>query len=90
MKPQPKAILEYIRRYKGDTGNAPTVREIAAACSVSSTSEVNRYLGYLEEMGQIKRTPGVARGIQIPDELEYWRNRALQAEARLAQMDGPK
>ncbi len=35
-------------------GNSPTIREIMAACRISSTSMVRFYLGRLEDKGKIK------------------------------------
>lgn len=48
-----KTILEYIKEYQREYGEAPTVREIASECRVNSTATVSRALKELERRGLI-------------------------------------
>jgi repressor LexA len=45
----------------------PTVREIAAAMGISSVNGVQGHLDALEKKGVVRRTPGVARGIELTE-----------------------
>ncbi|MFO7773586.1 MAG: transcriptional repressor LexA [Dehalococcoidia bacterium] len=58
-------ILEYIRRFFGERGYAPTIRDILRGCNISSTSLVQYHLNVLEKEGQIRRDPEVFRSIQL-------------------------
>ena len=52
--PQPN--LRYaVRKYVGDKGHGPTIRQIMDDCYVSSTSVVEYHLRKLEEQGRIER-----------------------------------
>ncbi len=48
-----KTILEYVKEYQREYGEAPTVREIASECRVNSTATVSRALKELERRGLI-------------------------------------
>jgi repressor LexA len=48
-------VLEFIRSYLGEHGYPPTVREIAIAVGVTSTSTVAHHLNRLEIDGAIHR-----------------------------------
>ncbi|MBR2152894.1 MAG: transcriptional repressor LexA [Clostridia bacterium] len=58
------AVYEYIRKCSG--GVPPTVREIADACGIKSTSGVHSCLCLLEERGLIERDPKNSRSIRLP------------------------
>ena len=58
-------IIDFIRRFWVDNGYPPTVRDIQAACRISSTSVVDYNLGILEKKGYIHRDPEVSRGIEL-------------------------
>jgi len=61
-----KTILAYIIKYKAaNGGNSPSYREITEQCGIKSTSIVDYLLSDLERGGMIRRTPGVARSIEI-------------------------
>jgi len=45
----------------------PTIREIAAAMGISSVNGVQGHLAALEKKGVVRRTPGVARGIELTE-----------------------
>ena len=62
-----KNILAYIQEYVVDNGRPPTIREIGAATSISSTSVVNYNLGKLEDRGFIDRDSDVSRGLRLTE-----------------------
>ena len=57
-------VLSAIHRWIFQHGAPPTVEELRQALGAGSTRTVSRYLGWLEEQGDIKRWSG-ARGIQL-------------------------
>lgn len=61
-------ILEFIRRYSAEQHRPPTIREIAQAVGISSTSVVNYNLNILERQGYITRSREISRGIQLARE----------------------
>ena len=64
------AILEFIRRHKREHGGmAPSMREIAAAVGLASTSTAHHHLATLEERGLIRRGDGKSRWIEIIEEV---------------------
>ena len=65
MSERSQEILLYLRAYKAAYDSAPTYREIAVACGLSTTSLVRYHLDLLEREGHIKRRANVARGIII-------------------------
>jgi len=58
-------ILTFIRRFLDRRGYAPTVRDIARGCNISTPSVVQYHLNMLEEQGHIRRDPEVFRSIQL-------------------------
>jgi len=58
-------ILNFIRRFLDRRGYAPTVRDIARGCNISTPSVVQYHLNMLEEQGFIRRDPAVFRSIQL-------------------------
>lgn len=58
-------ILNFIRRFLDRRGYAPTVRDIARGCNISTPSVVQYHLNLLEEQGFIHRDPEVFRSIQL-------------------------
>jgi len=58
-------ILNFIRRFLDRRGYAPTVRDIARGCNISTPSVVQYHLNLLEEQGFIRRDPAVFRSIQL-------------------------
>lgn len=57
-------IYGYLQSCAGNT--FPSVREIAAACGIKSTSCVHAHLVKLEEEGLIERNVGKARSVSLP------------------------
>jgi repressor LexA len=58
-------ILSFIGRFLNERGYAPTVREIARGCKISTPSVVQYHLNTLEREGHIRRDPEVFRSIQL-------------------------
>jgi repressor LexA len=58
-------ILNFIRKFLDKRGYAPTVRDIARGCNISTPSVVQYHLNMLEEQGFIHRDPEVFRSIQL-------------------------
>ncbi len=60
-----RAILGYLTKYINDHGYSPSVREIAVAVGLRSTSTVHKYLNELQEDGYIIYADGKRRAISI-------------------------
>jgi repressor LexA len=58
-------ILNFIRNFLDKQGYAPTVRDIARGCNISTPSVVQYHLNTLERQGYIRRDPEVFRSIQL-------------------------
>jgi repressor LexA len=58
-------ILNFIRKFFDERGYAPTVRDIARGCNISTPSVVQHHLNTLERQGYIRRDPEVFRSIQL-------------------------
>jgi repressor LexA len=58
-------ILRFIRLFREKKGYAPTVREIAEGCKISSPSVVQYHLGFLEQEGRISRSREKFRSINL-------------------------
>lgn len=65
-----KRILDFLREFISRHGYPPTIRDIAASLSISSTSVVDYNLSVLERQGFIRRTRDISRGIEILDAAE--------------------
>ena len=59
-----KQAYDYIARKIREDGYAPSVRDIADALGIKSTSTVHAYLAKLEEKGWITRTSGKSRSLR--------------------------
>jgi repressor LexA len=57
--------MEFIRKYLGENGFPPSIREIGKAVGISSTSVVNYNLRRLEERGYLSREKEVSRGLRL-------------------------
>ena len=58
-------ILEYMREYVAKWGYPPTVRDIAGALGIKSTSTVHKAIAALEKAGAIKKQAGKRRALDI-------------------------
>lgn len=59
------SILEHLITFYNNHGYPPSIREVCAATGIKSTSTVQKYYGFLEEKGYIKRTNLKKRCVEI-------------------------
>ncbi len=71
-----KSVLKFIGDYSFRNGFSPSVRDIAKAIGVSSTSTVHGYLEVLEKEGFIRRDSNKNRSIEILKD-EEWRQKEI-------------
>ncbi|XUX01485.1 MAG: transcriptional repressor LexA [Dehalogenimonas sp.] len=62
-------ILEFIQNYVKKFGIPPSIRDIVAGCSISSTSVADYNLKHLERLGYIRRHHEISRGIELVDKV---------------------
>lgn len=60
-----KIILDVVQQYIAETGQPPTLQEIARRCSLSSLATVHRHLALLQERGLLRRRKSRRRGIEL-------------------------
>jgi repressor LexA len=60
-----KAVLEAIQDHIAETGQPPTLQEIAGRCGLSSVATVHRHLALLQERGLLRRRRSRRRGIEL-------------------------
>ncbi len=84
-----RAILGYLTKYINDHGYSPSVREIAVAVGLRSTSTVHKYLNELQEDGYIIYADGKRRAISINPEFDHLinHNSSKNVNADLAEQD---
>lgn len=58
-------VLLFIRHFIEEKRYPPSIREIMAGLSMSSTNGTRKHLQVLESKGHINLTPGIARGISL-------------------------
>jgi repressor LexA len=61
-------MLQFIGQFIEENGYPPTVRQIQAAMSISSTSVVDYHLNVLERTGWLRRDAETSRGMELLDE----------------------
>ncbi len=64
-----RAMLRFIREFLHRHGYPPSIRDIATAVNISSTSVVDYNLRILEREGHVRRTRDVSRGIELLSEV---------------------
>lgn len=67
MSKRQQAILDYIKSEVNKKGYPPSVREIAQAVGLASSSTVHGHLARLENKGFIRRDPTKPRAIEVLD-----------------------
>lgn len=65
ISPRQKRVYEFIKGYYRSNGQTPTFQEIGKYFGYSSSATVHRIVSILESEGLIKRTPLIARGLEI-------------------------
>ena len=68
-------IFDFVKRYVGEHGYPPTVRDIGKAIGLTSSSTVHAHLSNLEKLGLLRRDPTKPRAIEV------LKDRARQAVA---------
>ena len=58
-------IFEFVKRYVGERGYPPTVRDIGKAIGLTSSSTVHAHLANLEKLGVLRRDPTKPRAIEV-------------------------
>ena len=58
-------IFEFVKKYAGEHGYPPTVRDIGKAIGLTSSSTVHAHLANLEKLGMLKRDPTKPRAIEV-------------------------
>jgi repressor LexA len=58
-------ILAFVGEYSDEHGYPPSIREIAKAAKISSTSVVDYHLKALQQKGYLERDPSVSRGMRL-------------------------
>jgi repressor LexA len=58
-------IFDYVRKYSGEHGYPPTVRDIGKAIGLASSSTVHAHLANLEKLGVLRRDPTKPRAIEV-------------------------
>ncbi|SFA75749.1 repressor LexA [Lentibacillus halodurans] len=80
------AILDYIKEQVNEKGYPPSVREIAVAVGLASSSTVHGHLARLESKGFIRRDPTKPRAIEVLEQTEE--NHIPREEPRYAPVIG--
>lgn len=60
-----REIFDFVRRYSGEHGYPPTVRDIGKAIGLTSSSTVHAHLANLEKLGLLRRDPTKPRAIEV-------------------------
>ena len=58
-------IFDFIKRYAGEHGYPPTVRDIGKAIGLTSSSTVHAHLANLEKVGLVRRDPSKPRALEV-------------------------
>jgi repressor LexA len=58
-------IFDFVKRYAGEHGYPPTVRDIGKAIGLTSSSTVHAHLANLERLGLLRRDPTKPRAIEV-------------------------
>jgi len=65
LTPRQKQILDFIREFGERNGYAPSMREIAGAVDLTSTSAVSYQLSALQNKDYLRRIPGRPRTVEV-------------------------
>ena len=70
-------ILAFIRKSLTENGYPPSVREIGAACGLSSSASVHNHLQFLQTTGFLLRDKQKSRGLELRSNSDAWRNKLM-------------
>jgi repressor LexA len=70
LSPKRQKVLGFIAHFIEERGYAPSVREIAKACNISSPSMVQYHLNILEDEGYVHRDRSVPRSVRLAERKE--------------------
>ena len=79
-----QCMVDYIGVFWRDHGYPPSIRDIVAGCSLSSTSVADYNLKILEKKGYIRRHREVSRGIELPQSMSGKRRQAVPVIGTIA------
>ena len=79
-----QCMVDYINVFWHDHGYPPSIRDIVAGCSLSSTSVADYNLKILEKKGFIRRHREVSRGIELPRSMSGERRQAVPVIGTIA------
>ena len=65
MTKRQQEIFDFVKRYVGEHGYPPTVRDIGKAIGLASSSTVHAHLANLEKLGVLRRDPTKPRAIEV-------------------------
>lgn len=68
LSPKQKRVLDFITNFIQEKGYAPSVRDVAEGCSISSSSVAQYHLDVLERKGHIHRDRQISRSIGLVNE----------------------
>ena len=60
-------IIEFVRKFTGETHHAPAIRDFLSLGFVS-TSHIRYRIDKLVDAGRLGRTPGISRSIYVKEE----------------------
>lgn len=72
LSPKRKQILDFITNFIRQRGYAPSVRDVAEGCGISSSSVAQYHLNVLEREGCIRRDREVSRSIGLVKKATYF------------------
>lgn len=64
------SVLSFVRSFWAEKGYSPTLREIADACDINSTSVIAYTLDALEARGLLKRQLSISRSIVLTKQVD--------------------
>jgi repressor LexA len=67
LSPRQREVLDFIRRFFRAHALPPTRAEIALGLGLKNRQGIDQHLRALESKGAIELTPGVSRGIRLPE-----------------------
>jgi repressor LexA len=67
LTPKRKQILDFVAAFIGEKGYAPSVRDVASGCNLTSPNAAQFHLDALERQGFIRRARDVSRSIALTE-----------------------